>query len=132
GIIQAANGGKLGLSGQTNLTNYAAASNTLTGGTWKVRAGSALNFPAAVSVHTNAADVTLDGGGSNFPALGALTTNAGRLTLSGGRSFAASPPGGTFINSGSLLIGPGSTLAVSGGFSQSPGGTLTTEIAGPN
>lgn len=131
GTVEAA-GGALAVQG--TVTNYA--SGTLTGGVWRVRTGSTLNFaPGAIT--TNAATIEL-AGSAVFSALAGLATNQGSLTLADGRAFDFAPFGGVFRNAASGVLtkaGTGSITIPASIHLDSPGavvvsgGTLT--IAGP-
>lgn len=110
GVIEAA----AGTLRADTVSNYTSATETLTGGTWRVLDGATLDL-AAQTVKVNRADVTLSGAGSAFTALtGSLDTNdtAGRLALEMGRSLTTA---GDFTNRGVVDVGAGSTLAVNAG-----------------
>lgn len=108
-----------------NITQLAGT--TLSGGTWTVSSGSAIDFPTGDSITTNQATVTLTGAGATFPALAALSANAGSLTLSGGATFSTT---GDLANTGTITVGPASTVTVAGAYSQSAAGTLDVQIGG--
>ncbi len=96
------------------VSNYTSASETLTGGKWRVLTGAALDF-ATQTVKVNRADITLSGAGSAFTALtGSLDTNDtdGRLALEMARSLTTV---GDFTNRGIVDVGAGSTFAVDAG-----------------
>ena len=124
------NAGTLTLS--NSVTQYTAATNTLAGGAWLIRANATFNFPTGNAVRTLAADVTLDGLSSNFPAVNGLIAVAagGRFALAGGRDFATTPLGGTFANGGTLDVGPDSQLSITGALTQSATGTLNSRVNG--
>ncbi len=106
--------GTLGLT--SLVTQYNSGTNTLTAGTWKVKANSTLNFPAGASIRTNAADVELESSTASFAAIMPLTTNSGSLTLRDGRPFNFTPLGNIFtVSSGGLLVksGTGTTTVPS-------------------
>lgn len=75
----------------------------LTGGTWVVNNGCALDMAGVPSILVNAADVTI-AGNCEFPQLSTVVTNAGTLRLIDGRSFSAEEP---FTNSGTLQMDGG-------------------------
>lgn len=113
------------LSLQGALSNYSAATNTLTGGSYIVAAR--LQFNNA-NIVTNAATIVLDGAGSqivdasNNNAFRGFATNsaAGSFTLQGGRSLATP---GAFANAGGLTVGAGSTFTAGGSYTQGAGST---------
>jgi hypothetical protein len=115
------------------LAQYVPATNTLSGGTWVVRANGRLVLPSspASSIRTLSGDVTLEGATSSFDAINALSTvaAAGRFALAGGRDFTASA-GGAFNNNGVVSLGPDSVLNVAGAYAQSGTGRLQTRIIG--
>ncbi|HRY71301.1 MAG TPA: hypothetical protein P5304_25105 [Phycisphaerae bacterium] len=123
GMIEASNGGIV--SGEGTIGNYA--SNTLTGGTWRVFTSSTLRLTNA-NIITNAATIVLDGASSKIVdqsdnnALANFATNAptGSLTLINGRSLATA---GTVTNAGSAAISGGSILTVAGNYTQTGGST---------
>ena len=83
---------------------------TLSGGTWKVFAGSTLSLGSA-TITTNNANVQIDGAGSTWTALDSLKTNLGTLTISGARRFATA---GALTNGGSVIIDASSVLRANG------------------
>ncbi len=109
GTFSATNGASFVVgTNATNLTNLAA--NTLTGGTWKVGAGSTMNFGTATFAN-NAATIELDGVGSTFAAVNPLASNSGSFTIKNGRNFTTV---GALANSGILAVGPSSTFTANG------------------
>lgn len=111
-----------------SLTNYSAATNTLTGGTYVVAGGGAGMVVPGMDVHTNAASVTLTNGslsdgGNN--ALRNLTSNQGKLSLLAGQLSLT----GNLTNSGTLELGWANELDV-GAYTQSSGGRLIVHVAG--
>ena len=78
--------------------------NTLTGGTWNVRANATLTIGSGGSITKNQGNVTLDGVGSTFAKINSLANNEGSFTIMNGRNFATS---GAFANSGTLTVGVG-------------------------
>jgi uncharacterized repeat protein (TIGR03803 family) len=110
-------------------------SNTLTGGTWTVTAGSGVNakldITSAGRVTTLGAGstVTLNGPSAAFTNLQGLRTivTGANLSLLGSAAFTTA---GSLTNKGSLLLAPGSVLTVNGGYTQPLAGTLTIEMGG--
>ena len=101
--------------------NYS--NNTLTGGSWRASANSALRLPGA-QIHTVAADVLLDGEASQFYSDDSSTealadwrviAPAGSVEIRNGRNLSAS---GDLDNSGILAAGRASRLTVGGGYTQ--------------
>ncbi len=129
GTVEANNGGTILTAGAN--TNFAAG--TLTGGTWKVFAGSTLRFIGA-AITTNAASIVLDGANSNFfsnaspgttSALAGFASNsaAGSFAVQNGLSLITSGP---FSNAGSVTVdatGGVSTFTVTGAYTQTGGST---------
>ena len=114
-----------------NVTNYVAASKTLTGGKWLALSNSFISWPAAtIRTLGPGTTVALEGQASVFNAVNGLTSiNPGAtFALAGGRDFAATPFGGAFSNGGTLTLGAGSGLTVNGSFSQSATGQLLATI----
>lgn len=85
--------------------------NTLSGGTWKVRANSTLDIANAGDIITNQGNVTLDGAGSTFAKINALANNQGSFSVFDGRNFATLAD---LANSGTLSVGAGSEFDVTG------------------
>ena len=102
---------------------------TLTGGTWNISSGAALDFPSGSNITTNQASITLEGPGASFSALAGLATNSGSLTLTGGATFTTAGP---LANDGTITVGPSSVLSVTGAYSQSAGATLGVTLGGPS
>jgi RHS repeat-associated protein len=103
------------------------AGTTLSAGTWIVRNGATLTFPAGTSISTNQASVTLDGATSSFAAIANLASNAGSFTLRNGNNI---PTIGNLANSGTLVVGAGSKLTVNGNLTEVAGSRLRIEIGG--
>lgn len=111
------------------VTNYAAGSQTLTGGKWTVLDNATLDF-ATQTVQVNKAEITLSGAGSAFAALTDnlnLNDTGGKLTIDTGRNLTTA---GVFGNKGTVTVGAGSTFAVAPGqafTSFNPGAGALTE-----
>jgi hypothetical protein len=110
------------------LSNFNAATGTLTGGTYRVTG--TLNFVGA-NIVTNAATIVFDTSGSkvtdesNLDAFRNFAANTGSFTLQGGRNLATP---GSFTNSGAMTIASGSTFgAVGPTYVQTAG---TTDVNG--
>lgn len=102
GLIHARNGHTLTFSGPfTNLVK-----GTLSGGQYKVSAGSTLNLGGPIT--TNLATITLEGKAASWPALSSLTRNASSLTITNSASLALTA---NFINAASLTLGPAAALS---------------------
>jgi len=127
GTVRAKNGGTASFAPTAIVTNYAAATQTLTGGTWQAMADSALSFNGNPAVTTNAAGVTLSGAGSVFIPINSLASNAagGAFRVLGGRSFTST---GGLTNAGRVEVGTGSTLSVSGTYTQTAGETTVNGL----
>ena len=122
------------------LTNYA--SNTLTGGTYKVSgtsgAAGTLQVNALGSsggeIHTNAATIVLNGPNSDFVdasgnnALSDLTSNTVSFTIENGRNFTSGA--GAFTNTGTVLIGANSAFSTASGDYQQSGASAVTQVDG--
>ena len=126
-------GGNLAISATDNLSSIGNAI-TITGGTWRVLANSALDLPS--DIINNAANLVLDGAGSvikgtsaNGLAGLAENTSSGSLSLLDGQSLAVTPAGGTLTNDGKLALSSASQLSISGAFAQPADGTLAPQIA---
>lgn len=112
GTLRAAAGSTLRV--RQNLTNFDAATRTLTGGRFEVLG--TMRLPVAGGIARNAADVVLDGPASRLydgddgtiNALAGFVANldTGRFEIRNGRDFAV----GQFGNAGSMNIGAGSKL----------------------
>ncbi len=105
---------------------------TLTGGTWTVQGGPAVQSTLNISNHSFtaigvAANVTLNGPNTTFSNLSGLATNNGSLSLLGGAALTTGAS--LFTNAGSLMLGAGSVLNVNA-FTQTGGGTETVQIGG--
>jgi hypothetical protein len=85
--------------------------NTLTGGTWNVRANSVLDIANCGNITTNQASVTLDGLGSLFTKINTLANNQGNFGILNGRNFTTVAD---LANSGALTVGDGSQFTVTG------------------
>jgi len=94
---------------------------TLTGGTWRVGPGAALNLTKGSNIATNQGTVELTGPGAAFPRINTIADNQGYFGISGGCDFDTV---GGLGNSGTLSIGTGSTMTVNGDY-QAPPGSLT-------
>lgn len=78
GTFEAIKGGRLRV--ETSVSNFSnLAGGVLTGGTYRVGAGSSMDFRAPIT--TNAATIELLGAGAELVGLGSMTRNAGELTL---------------------------------------------------
>lgn len=115
GVLASTNGGSIALLNSSSLLNYT--SGTLTGGTWRVGAGSTMTFGSS-TITTNNATIVLDGVGSTFAPINQLRGNLGRFTITNGRDFNSV---GSLTNSGSIVVGPGSTLNVLDSFNNLSG-----------
>ena len=100
---------------------------TLTDGAWKALGGATLKFPAATSITSNAANVSLSGAGANVTALSTLASNSGSLSITDGASFSST---GDLTNSGQLTLGSGGALTVGGNFTQTAAGAFDESIGG--
>jgi fibronectin-binding autotransporter adhesin len=85
--------------------------NTLTGGTWNVRASSTLDIANSGNITTNQASVTIDGVGSLFNKINAFADNQGNFSVLNGRNFTTVAD---LANSGALTVGAGSQFDVTG------------------
>jgi hypothetical protein len=85
--------------------------NTLTGGTWNVKANSTLNITTGENITTNQGNISLDGLGSTFIKINTLEDNQGSLSIMEGRNFTTL---GNLANSGTLTVGTGSNFTVNG------------------
>ena len=106
-------GAALTIPTAVNLTNYNAGTQTLTGGTFRVLNGGALNLGSrTVPVIAAGTTVELSGSTAAFSAVegGVLTTVSGTLLVGGGKSLAVAP-GGLTVTSGGLLGGHLGTIA---------------------
>lgn len=92
--------------------------NTLTGGTWIVRANSTLAINNGSTITTNRGTVLLDGSNSVFSAMDSLNNNQGSFTITNGRNFTTA---GDLANSGTVHVGVGSTLTVNGAYRPTAG-----------
>jgi fibronectin-binding autotransporter adhesin len=134
--------GVLQQAGNSILTNYNAATQTLTGGIYETINGGTLNLnigPIAI----NAATVILSGQG-NFSPINSIQQNLGTLAILGGRSFSTPTTSGKsetdvldvadLANAGTVKLDENSALNVSGNYSQGSNGRLYIEIGsnGPN
>lgn len=90
--------------------------NTLTGGSWIVKANSFLDFLPENNITVNKGNITLDGIGSSFSNINNLNDNQGTLSILGGRNFSTVA---NLANSGTLTVGAGSSLTVTGGLTGS-------------
>jgi hypothetical protein len=105
------------------LSNFDAATGTLSGGTYRVTG--TFNFVGA-NIVTNAATIVLDTPGSavtdesNLDAFRNFAANTGSFTLQGGRSLTAP---GNFTNSGAMQIASGSSFAAGGATYMQTAGT---------
>jgi hypothetical protein len=100
---------------------------TLTGGSWIVRANSALNLTGA-TIANNEANVTLSGPSSTFAAINGLATNGGSFSILDGREFTTA---GALSNTGSITVGAGSGLTVHGNYAQSSAASINIQFGGP-
>lgn len=107
---------------------YAAATQTLTGGRWSILSIGHLVMPASVSVRVNEAHITAASPFSSFSWIGALRENRGSLTISGA-TITVTPDGGTFTNRGELTLGVTGRLIVNGAFVQTSEGDLSVSAA---
>lgn len=134
--------GVLQQAGNSILTNYNAATQTLTGGIYETINGGTLNLnigPIAI----NAATVILSGQG-NFSPINSIQQNLGTLAILGGRSFSTPTASGKserdvldvadLANAGTIKLDENSALNVSGNYSQGSNSRLYIEIGsnGPN
>ena len=122
------------------LTNYA--SNTLTGGTYKVSGTSGAAGTLQVNtlgssggeIHTNAATIVLNGPNSDFVdasgnnALSDLTSNTVSFTIENGRNFTSGA--GAFTNTGTVLIGANSAFSTASGDYQQSDASAVTQVDG--
>ena len=119
-----------------NLTNYNPATNTLSGGIYKIDghdgAIATLRFADADIRQINAtlemegdSQIT-DLAGNN--AFRNLAGNSGTLQLSG--NFTITPDGGTFSNTGTFGISSGASVTVAGDYSQTAGSSTTVSNGG--
>ncbi|MGA2799428.1 MAG: PEP-CTERM sorting domain-containing protein, partial [Thermoguttaceae bacterium] len=106
GTVEAQKGTLILQGGVTQL-----AGNTLTGGTWNVRANSTLDIANTGNITTNQATVTLDGLGSLFTKINTLADNQGNFSVLNGRNFTTIAD---LANSGALTVGAGSEFDVTG------------------
>lgn len=120
GSVQAALGAQLTVTGL--VTNYSAG--TLTGGTWRVFAGSAIHFQPG-PITTSLATISLDTPTSSFPALAALASNGGSLSLSGGRILKLA----SLVNSGTIDLQPESQLSIAEDLTMIGAATLRLSIS---
>jgi len=128
GTLRAASGSTLQVNG--NLTNFDAATHTLSGGRYEVQG--TMRLPATGGIATNAADIVLDGPASRLyagvtgttDALASFATNygGGRFEIRNGRNFTAAD----FLNAGHVAIGGGS-LFMADNYAQIAG---VTEVDG--
>jgi len=125
GTLWATGGGSIvAQNNGTALTNLSGT--TLSGGVYRVEAGSSMDFGSA-SITTNAATIDLRGQGSSFPALAALASNEGTLTLADGRAFGFGPTGGVFSNSGVFVKSGAGATTVPGSVTFDNAGSLCVE-----
>ena len=114
----------------STFTNFNDATDTLTGGQYKVSGGGTFKFVNA-DIDVLAANIELDGATSrivnqsNVGAFGGFvsTTSAGALTIQNGHNLTTP---GAFSNSGNMTMGSSSTLTTTMGYTQSSG---TTHLA---
>jgi hypothetical protein len=97
--------------------------NTLTGGTWNVKANSTLDITTAENITTNQGNISLDGLGSTFIKINTLADNQGSFSIMEERDFTTL---GNLANSGNLTVGAGSNFTVNGDLS----GTGNTIVDG--
>jgi fibronectin-binding autotransporter adhesin len=112
-ITVTGSGASLTIPTAVNLTNYNPGTQTLTGGTFRVLNGGALNLGTRTTpVIAAGTTVELSGSTASFSAVegGVLTTVSGTLLVGGGKSLAVAP-GGLTITSGGLLGGHLGTIA---------------------
>ncbi|MEO2089221.1 MAG: hypothetical protein ABGY75_06960, partial [Gemmataceae bacterium] len=106
-ITVTGSGASLTVPNAINLTNYNPGTQTLTGGTFRVLNGGALNLGSRTTpVIAAGTTVELSGSTASFSAVegGVLTTLSGTLLVGGGKSLAVAP-GGLTVTSGGLLGG---------------------------
>ena len=137
GVIEARSGSTIQFTGATMPTNYNAATQTLTGGTYFANGGT-LNLNIG-SVVTNAATVILSGTTAQFSPINSMTQNNGMFVLNNGatRTFAGAAgaaargdqPSATFPNAGTMIIGNNSRLNINGDFAQGSNGKLEVVIS---
>lgn len=102
---------------------------TLTGGTWNVSNGAALNISAGSGIQTigAAAKVGLDGTGSSFVKINSVASNQGEFKLSNNRSFTTTS---SFTNSGQLIVADSpTTFTTNGTYTQTAGLTRLADNA---
>ena len=129
GVLLATDNTTVQQGGASTLTNYNAAAQTLTGGTYEAHStanGASLNLNIN-SVAVNAATVVLDGPNANFAAINGLTDNQGSFALLGLKQFSNA---GNLTNEGLMAIGSGSTLHVAGNFTGTSASSLALVIGG--
>jgi hypothetical protein len=127
GVLEAKNGGTLGIDDQATLSNFT--SGTMTGGTLRVWDNSRIRLKNFPDITTNNATIDLIGPNSKLDdnasrsLIQNLTANGGSLSISGGRNLITTGP---LANSGSVSVGTGSVMGFST-YSQSAG---TTGVSG--
>lgn len=124
GIIEALDGGTLRLG--TALSNYNAATGTLTGGTWKVIANglvTTLELNQAGGIVINNASILLSGTNAVFDDVLPMEENQGSFHLANGRNFTTV---GDLLNSGAILLTDSATsLNLTGAFTNTSSGTVS-------
>jgi RHS repeat-associated protein len=100
---------------------------TLTGGTWEVQNGTALNT-SATAIQTNNATLIIHGNGSIQGIGDTLSTNHGTIELLDGASLSITPG---FTNNGSLILGSDAVFTATSTFTQSPDGRVEFQLGGP-
>ena len=121
GTLRADSGTGLDLIGPV-LTNFSG--NTLTGGTYYANGTIELDSlgNTGSEIMNNAANIILDAANGGAAAIvdaagldalnNAIATNSGSLTLLNGKTLLANGHGGSFQNSGTILVGAGSALVM--------------------
>lgn len=139
GTLEADPSGVIQQNANSTLTNYDAASQTLTGGTYFAQDGS-LNLNIGPVV-INAATVILSGTSARFDAINSILENRGIFEVNGGLHFStATPPtnvkqiiaGDALSNFNALTVGSNSSITVNGNYTQGSIATLNIEIGPDN
>jgi hypothetical protein len=134
GSIEALSGGAVNFTAAVRLTNYDAAGQTLTGGTYVADNGT-LSLSIG-PVATNAGTVVLSGPSSVFTPINSIRQNNGTFVVTNGRQFTRAQfeqskteaAATTFPNAGTMIIGRDSSVTINNDYSQGQNGKLEIVI----
>jgi hypothetical protein len=139
GTLSAGNSSVMQQSGDSTLTNYDAATQTLTGGVYEANDNGRLNLNIGPVV-INAASVTLAGAAPHFDAINSIRENRGVFEVNGGAKFSTATStadeqfvaGDALSNFHVLTVGSNSSINVNGNYTQGSVATLNIEIGSDN